>query len=222
MEVIGVYMTNDRIKKVESIYFLFNDIIPFTPPKCLVLFYKSFFTINYFNSSKDLDDNLRSILINREKLFFKECIEVCRTADPAQPLTIGFMMPSWPELDDLCRLLDVLSFHPYAGWWDVEFEETLNRELAYAQKINKALICTETCQGSLDDSARESCIRSTFGCLNKYSLGWYGWTLCAGQMVSMRRDRTDTNAKPGDRGYMCFFNRDGSLRPGHDAIKKYI
>ena len=73
----------------------------------------------------------------------------------------------------------------------------------------------------MDDAVRKECIYNTLSTMCNYDMGYYVWTLCAGNMVSTRRDRTDYNCEPGDGGYMAFFTKDGKLRNGHEIIKGF-
>lgn len=156
----------------------------------------------------------------RETSFFKMIITAARKAEPTQPLTIGTCGPIEHNDIEIFDLVDVISFHPYPGWWNDGYEKETDSYIDLANKRDKPLLCTETCQGSLDDQVRQDCITKSIGVLQRKGIGWYAWQLCAGEMVSARRDRTDTNAKPGDRGYMCFVLEDGSVRPGHEIIKE--
>ncbi len=166
------------------------------------------------------DAALKAQLVKRETAFLQMILSAARDAGPSQPLTLGTcgaVDHSDPAVYDL---VDVISMHPYAGWWNDEYEKEVDAYIELANRKDKPLLCTETCQGSLDDGVRVECIRKSLGVLKARGIGWYAWQLCAGEMVSARRDRTDNNAKPGDRGYMCFVLEDGSIRPGHEVIRE--
>jgi len=156
----------------------------------------------------------------RETAFMKMLFEAARDAQPSQPLTLGTSGPVEHNDRETYDLADVICFHPYPGWWNDEYERETVSYIDLANRMDKPLLCSETCQGSLDDRVRQECIKSSIGVLRNRGIGWYAWQLCAGEMVSARRDRTDNNAKPGDRGYMCFVLEDGTIRPGHEIIRE--
>lgn len=169
-----------------------------------------------------VDDALLAQLYPREVRFWKTCIEILRNAAPSQPLTMGFMDPTDPNIDEVCRLCDVISCHTYLGWTDGTMPERVDKMIRYANALDKPLINTETCQGSLDDGVRSTCIERTLDVMCEAELGFYVWQLCSGEMVSARRDRTDPNCAPGDQAYMSFLLANGKLRPRHEIIRKYL
>ena len=168
------------------------------------------------------DDALLQQLYPREVRFWKQCIEVFRDAAPSQPLTMGFMDPTDANIDEVCRLCDVISCHTYLGWTDDTMQPRVEANIRYSNRLKKPLINTETCQGSLDDATRAICIERTLDVMRQAELGFYVWQLCSGEMVSARRDRTDPNCAPGDSAYMSFLQWNGKLRPKHEVVKKYL
>ena len=56
-----------------------------------------------YDKIHNLTPELRQMLIERESRFFLQCIEAFRETGAEQPLTMGFMDPTWPELDSVCR-----------------------------------------------------------------------------------------------------------------------
>ncbi|WP_135549369.1 glycoside hydrolase 5 family protein [Paenibacillus cymbidii] len=157
----------------------------------------------------------------QEQQFWLHCTAIAKSVQAAQPITFGLLGSPSPYLEELYRAMDVISFHPYPGWEEGMYGDVVESFVVLANRLGKPLLCNETLQGSLDDEVRRSCIESSLQVLQSYRIGWYAWQLCAGEMVSARRDRTDRNARPGDRGYMPFVLEDGSVRPGHDIIKAY-
>lgn len=170
----------------------------------------------------DCNEALVQQLYPREIRFWKTCIQVFRSVNASQPLTMGFVDPIPECIDEVCRLCDVLSCHVYRGWTDGTLPERVDVAIDYANQLGKPLINTETCQGSLDDATRSFCIDRTLEVMQRAELGFYVWQLCTGEMVSARRDRTDPNCAPGDQAYMSFLTRDGRLRAGHEIVKKYL
>jgi hypothetical protein len=163
------------------------------------------------------DADIRTDFRKRETVFLRRIFDTVRESGATQPVTVGLCEPVGMNDRDI---FDDSDCHPYGGWWDDQYEKTIDAFMEIANSQNKPLIVSETLQGSLDDSVRKECIQKSLGILKRKGIGWYVWQLCAGEMVSARRDRTDNNARPGDRGYMCFMLEDGTIRPGHDVIKE--
>jgi hypothetical protein len=156
-----------------------------------------------------------------ETKFWNTCINVFRGINPIQPVTLGFHGPVSNTPEELYDRVDVISFHPYLGWEDKGYEELILSYVQLANRKMKPLLCTETCQGSLNNNTRRLCVHNCLNALLKFNIGWYVFQLCSGEMVSARRDRTDLNAKDGDRGYFPFIHHtDGSIREGHEIIIK--
>lgn len=158
---------------------------------------------------------------DREAAFWTEIFHTAKKAEPTQPITIGFGGSTSFNPPELYDLVDVISFHPYMEWRNDGFKNHVDSYIALANDKNKPLICTETVQGSLSDLTRKACIENSIGTLKQSNIGWYAFQLCEGEMVSARRDRTDANSVPNDRGYFSFVYKDGSIRKGHEVIKDF-
>ncbi|MEO6908735.1 MAG: cellulase family glycosylhydrolase, partial [Abditibacteriaceae bacterium] len=126
-------------------------------------------------------------------------------------ITIGTMTEDY--VSHYAALCDVLSFHPYTGAVG-EMKVLCERHLAFAHEVNKSLICTETCVGSLKDAERGALARENIETLESFKIGWLAWQLCSGRFVTGSRERTDSNAVRPNEGYMPFVLPDGSIRPG--------
>ena len=166
------------------------------------------------------EDALREMK-RAEISYWLECIEAIRELKPVRPLTIGFAGAADRELLPLYRALDVISFHPYSSYWDDGFAKFTDEFIALANECGKPLLCSETCQGSLDDGTRAEIIQRTLDPLTERKIGWIAWHLCEGKIVTGNRERTDGNGRPGERGYMPFLAADGSIRPHHEIVLKY-
>lgn len=115
----------------------------------------------------------------------------------------------------------MISFHPYAEYWDEGFLQFTDAYIDVANRLEKPLLCTETCQGSLNDQVRGEIVRQTLDALESRSIGWLAWHLCEGKVVTGDRSRPDGNCRPGEAGYMPFLLADGSIRPHHEAVLRY-
>jgi len=164
------------------------------------------------------DEDIKKEFRRRETVFLKMIIDAVRDAKPIHPVTVGLSEPFEMNDRDIFDYVDVISGHPYFGWRDGGYEKMTDKFVEAANQQNKPLIVSETCQGSLDDKTRSECVAKSLGVLKRKGIGWYAWMLCASEMVSCRRDRTDNNALPGDRGYHAFMLEDGTIRPGHEIV----
>ena len=69
--------------------------------------------------------------------YWQECLAEIRRISPSQPVTMGFAGPADQALEELYRSLDVISFHPYAEYWDEGFLQFTD---AYIDVANLSLI----------------------------------------------------------------------------------
>ena len=74
--------------------------------------------------------------------------------------------------ESIYEALDVLSCHPYSGWENNTFGETLAPHVVHANQMDKPLVCTETFQGSLSDEIRSRCIQVCKQGLKAVSMGY--------------------------------------------------
>jgi hypothetical protein len=153
-----------------------------------------------------------------ELKFWERCFQAARSARPTQPLTLGIHSYHPANPDTVYDLVDVISCHPYAGWWANAkgFQETCDYYIRIANRRGKPLLCTETTQGSKSNKTRTEIIAVSVRELERRKIGWLAWQLMAGKIVTARWDRTDHNCKPGDESVMYWVAKDGRTRPGHD------
>ncbi len=156
--------------------------------------------------------------IENETAFWLDLIAFFRKIKPSQPLTMGTHGAVNVTPECIYEALDVLSCHPYAGWENDTFAETIAPHVAHANQMDKALVCTETFQGSLSDETRSLCIERCKKEFKAVKMGYLAFQLMEGNMVSARRDWTDENCMPGDRGYFPFVLLDGTVRKGHSIL----
>jgi len=161
---------------------------------------------------------LRELLKRRELEFWKVAVDTARSAQPSQPITVGIHGGHDRNPEEIYGLVDVISCHPYGGWWDNAkgFQETCDTYIRIANRLRKPLICSETCQGSKSNQTRTRIIETSIRELERRKIGWLAWQLMAGKIVTARWDRTDTNCRPGDESVMYWIEKDGSVRPGHE------
>ena len=156
--------------------------------------------------------------IEKETEFWLDLISFFHGLNPSQPLTMGTHSVVDQTPEPIYEALDVLSCHLYMGWENDTFSDTIAPHVAHANKLGKALVCTEDFQGSLSDQTRSLCIERCKQGFKAVGMGYIAFQLMAGRMVSARRDWTDTNCMPGDRGYFPFVLEDGTVREGHSIL----
>jgi len=161
---------------------------------------------------------LKSIVNELEMSFWRGVAETVRSAKPSQPVTVGIHSGHDWNPDAIHDIVDVISCHPYGGWWDdaQAFQDTCDYYVRIANRKGKGLICSETCQGSRSNRTRTKIIETSIRELERRNIGWLAWQLMAGQHVASRWDRTDRNCRPGDESVMYWVEKDGTTRQGHD------
>lgn len=155
---------------------------------------------------------------DKETAFWLDLNEHFHKLNPSQPLTMGTHSAVTLTPESVYASLDVLSCHPYCGWENDTFMDTLAPHVAHANEMGKALVCTETFQGSLSDETRSLCIERCKQGFQAMNMGYIAFQLMEGRMISARRDWTDTNCAPGDRGFFPFVLLDGTVREGHSIL----
>lgn len=155
----------------------------------------------------------------RETEFVMALCERARALDPAQPITVGTMTGDNVRIFE--PYVDVISFHPYANTRE-DMARLCDENLSIARDAAKPLVATETCRGSVNDDRHVDMAMWSIEALEERGIGWLLWTLTAGRMVSTRPDWFHGNTPPGDSAYMPFALPDGSLRPAHDRLARWL
>ena len=154
----------------------------------------------------------------KETEFWLDLISFIRSLNPDQPLTMGTHSVVTHTPECIYEALDVLSCHPYTGWEEDRFDETVEPHVIHANAMGKALVSTETFQGSMDDLRRALCIERCKKTFKEAEVGYIAFQLIEGRMMSARKDWVDDNCAPGDGGYFPFLALDGTPRPGHSLL----
>jgi hypothetical protein len=147
--------------------------------------------------------------------------ERCKALGCSAPLTVGMIMSlGVAALAHVEPISDILSFHPY---WippasKASFAEQLDAFVAFADATGKPLLASETCWGSLDDSARVANIRQTLGELADRGVGWLAYVLHHSLVSDAHRPEYGPVKGPGN---LAFIEADGSLRPGHGVFNEF-
>lgn len=147
----------------------------------------------------------------------------CKEAGASAPLCVG----STPDMGIL-RLLepvsDVLTPHPYFAWnsWVPErrlLAQFLDEAVDFANECGKAMVATETGWGALDDAKRAAILEAELEEIVDHGLGFTIHLLCHTLVADGHRPEYGpiTNA-----GYMACIERDGTLRPHHGFINRFM
>ncbi len=157
---------------------------------------------------------------------------------PGNPTTIG--MPGYGTTPDGMALFDscdLWTTHPYKGFRSKPTDKAyLNKEnleerkagyLAITGKslkawkaagLQKPVVASECCWGSLDDEVRALVVEGSLDGLAKLGVGFLPHALYTSPVADLHLADLGPAANPG---YMAFIRTDGSLRPGHDIFNKY-
>lgn len=162
-------------------------------------------------------------LVEAELAWLKRMYDKVKEAGAVAPVTLGIHQGGGREaMAKIEMICDVLSIHPY---WTEEsppqnkesFEHSLDRYAEFAREVNKPLIATETCWGSVDDARRVEIIRYTLTELKKRNIGWLAYGLHHGPIADLHRAEFGPLTLPGN---LSFIEADGTLRPGHEVFNE--
>lgn len=152
--------------------------------------------------------------------------------DPAAKTCVGTIAGrGWGPYDE--PLSDLLTPHIYeSSLWKTEVAPTtgLSPEACFDKAIrdykadlerrgvNKPILSTETCWGSLDDMKRRDIIRVSLSALCRHRVGFLAHALYTSPVADLHPPELGPVEAPGD---MAFIRLDGTLRPGHDVFNEF-
>ncbi len=156
-----------------------------------------------------------------EQKWLEDVYAACKEGGAQAPLSVGF----WAGikfLEPLQHISDVLNFHRY--WMgDPATKDELRRELdalaALREKTGKPLISSEACWGSLDSAKRAEIIEFHLGELNQRRIGWFIYALQHSYIADLHWPEHGRVTEPGT---LHCVEPDGSLRPGHEVINRFL
>jgi hypothetical protein len=161
-------------------------------------------------------------LRDAEYSWLKDVFSSSKELGAKAPLCVGVGL-SLKELKYVEPLSDVLTVHPYFINSDAKFDlaaglPALDSIVEFANQVKKPLLASETCWGSLDDTARAAIVRSTLEELRKRDIGWLAYVLHHSLIADAHRPEYG----PMDHaGNLSFIEADGSLRPGHGVFNDF-
>jgi len=151
-----------------------------------------------------------------EYAWLKDVYDRCKELGAVAPISVGIPTSTLLELAD--PISDVLNFHAYDNIPRDQFETLLDDAVALSERVQKPLLVTETCWGSLDDATRSEVVSYTLGELRKRNIGWLAYVLHHSLVADCHRPEFGPVANPGN---LAFIEADGSLRPGHDVFNEF-
>lgn len=117
--------------------------------------------------------------------WLKAMYDACKRLGAAAPITVGIHpKDERAGIEQIEPISDVLSIHPYwipkkdkPDGGKAEFEKLLDDYVAFAARVKKPLLATETCWGEVDDAKRVEIIRCTLTQLKRRNIGWLVYLL---------------------------------------------
>jgi len=173
----------------------------------------------YLYPQKDIE-----ALASAELDWLTRIAEQCRSLGATAPITVGIHagdgLDGIRQVEPLC---DVLSIHPYIGPTcfmndEVSYTSLLDDYIDFSVQVNKPLIATEACWGSLNDTERVQIIKTTLGHLKQRKIGWLVYLLYESRIADAHGPELGPVGAPGN---LAFIKIDGSLRAGHDVFNQY-
>jgi len=157
------------------------------------------------------------------------CRDLCKRIGATQPLTVG-NYPN-PVAEDLTEpISDIISIHPYYIWnvADVglgmpvsdkaRYEAYLDDRVAFARRVGKEIVASETVWGAIEDDKRVEILRYTLGQLKQRGIGFIAHALHHSLVADLHYPEYGPVGIPGT---LHFINPDGSLRKGHEAFNEF-
>jgi len=160
----------------------------------------------------------RELIQKYEIEWLERMADILRQNHVTQPLGLGTTgREPMKQFDSVC---DVYLTHLYYQGGDTEkFENKVLRFVQEAKAADKPLICSECCWGSFDDQTRGEYIRTTLSVFSKYQIGFVAHALQYCGCTDLH-NAEDGRVTP-NIGNLCFINKDGTLRPYHDAFNEF-
>jgi hypothetical protein len=177
--------------------------------------------------SGDYLEKPQSRVHQAEVTWLRWCARISRLAGATQPITIG----NWPSLTALQvtePIVDFISFHPYydprqpgktESAAKQDFENFLDRAVAFADNSGKELLASETVWGAVADADHVALAEYTLTQLTGRGIGFLVHAL----HHSLVADLHSADYGPvGAPGRLEFINADGSLRAGHGTVNRFL
>ena len=176
------------------------------------------------------DSKMKELLLEHELAWLKTVNGDLRGGGIVQPVGVGTWNMDWDPIVN--EFVDCFLTHAYFRLpADMEgkpipeeaidhFGERLQKALDYANSVGKPLFITETCWGSFDDAFRAQLIEATISQCVEKKVGFLAHALFESDFADIHRPSLGRLSP--DIGHLEFIRKDGTIRPGHDIINKYM
>lgn len=165
----------------------------------------------------------RDTFIPIEKKWLRGIYDRCKELGAIQPVSIGDAGNEYDLIDDISDIYFThLYFRPEDPYDKKEiaaFDAYVKHFADEAAKRGKIIISNECGWGDFTDEGRVQRIKVTMEIFKKYNIGYTLYALCASGFPDLH-DVEDGPLSP-EIGNLCFINKDGKLRPGHDIVNEY-
>jgi hypothetical protein len=160
---------------------------------------------------------IRAMIAQLELQWLERMHAKCKAADPHCLTCVGVLKGA---LEMVNHISDILTTHHYSTAPIKPGEDNpLDQCVAFAQKVGKQLILSETCWGSYDDAQRVGYIKQALEELNERHTGWLVYLL-HNSGIADAHDQSE--GAFSNAGNLSFINADGTLRSGHEVINDYF
>lgn len=175
------------------------------------------------------DDEMFKYFEKVEMDWLTDLYKIAKEEDPDTPASVStHALFDRYGLEKINPVSDVLLIHPYFEYTDAEgiadkenrcaFEERIKLNADYAKEVNKPMLVTETCWGAYEALPRANNTRFTLQTISKYGLGFIAHALYYSLIADLHDKEDGFIGRPGN---LCFINKDGSLRKGHEVFNEF-
>ena len=163
-------------------------------------------------------------VIEQELKWLNNMYNHCKKFGAKQPVGIGDSgnLPLI-RINDFC---DVFMSHcyfrpenPYDENGIALYEAAVKSRLEEAKLLGKELIPNESGWGDFTDERRVQRVKVTLDVFKKYDMGYCLHALNHSDFTDLHDP--EEGALSPDIGNLCFINKNGQIRPGHDILNKY-
>jgi len=165
-------------------------------------------------------------IVQAEFDWLKAMRDTCKRLGAMAPVTVGIHPDHGRAgIEQIEPISDVLCIHPYwipkkdkPDGGKADYEKQVDAYVEFALKVNKPLVCSETCWGETHDAKRVEIVRYTLAQLRKRNIGTLAYLLHHSLIADAHRAEFGHVGLPGN---LSFIEADGSLRPGHEVFNEF-
>jgi hypothetical protein len=136
----------------------------------------------------------------------------CKSLGVLQPVSVS-VQGGKNQMEAVAAISDLFLIHPYFAT-----DELLKETTVIAHQLNKGVLATECCWGSLDDNERVKYVTSDCGKLAAAGIGFMPHALHESLVGDLHREQFGVLSSASS---MHFIAMDGSLRPGHEIYNRF-